>query len=419
MNINIYNLIIPIYSLYAFYIQKIKLNRISSGVVVLSVLMVAGLSPNYRDVLQLLLFFSIFFMASYQKYQQVNVSIQFSVMPLICVSLVNQIMFQFDLPALWIRIVLTLAFISIFTVIGQWVLNSFYHYKPRAKSTLFIAMLCLFFYIYYRQLMKLFAYLMAVEDSLLIMFQGVYLLIVLLFMMVLYFFHTSNENIRMVERDKADQAINQQYVDVMTRQYEEVRKFRHDYQNILIGLEGLIKAREWDALDEYFDQAWGSLQSASNDSQRQLEKLVYLQNADLRNLIYTKLLYAQSLSVTFKLEITESILIKTTDLMSLPRMLGIILDNAIEAASDIEESVVSIALIDEELETRIIVSNPYQSTLDAIHILRQEGYSTKGKGRGIGLYNLDLLVKKSNIMLQTELNDQVFTQELTILKEGI
>lgn len=416
MNVNVYTLSAAIYFLYAFFIQKIKLNRPISILLVAFVLWVTSLSPNYRDVLQLLLLFAVFFMVTYWQDRQVNRSIQASVMPLICVTLVNQFMVVFSFSAFWMRMLVTLVLISILTIMGQWLLNRLYETFPPSKSYVFILSLAVFFYLYYRQLMNVFAYLMVVNDSVLVMFQGVYLLVVVLFIMVIYFFHSSNENIRIVEREKSEQAMNQQYVDLMTQQYDEVRRFRHDYQNVLIGLEGLIKAREWEALANYFEEAWGRFHDQTNDNQQQLGKLIYLQNADLRNLLYTKLLYAQSLGVSYYLELSESILIETTDSMSMPRILGILLDNAIEAAEGVPNGEISIAIINEEAERRMIITNSYGGALPPMHQLRQEGYSTKGQGRGLGLYNLDQLIFESNMMLNTEIHKQVFTQELVIPK---
>ncbi|MGO1821855.1 MAG: sensor histidine kinase [Ruoffia tabacinasalis] len=250
-------------------------------------------------------------------------------------------------------------------------------------------------------------------------FRSVYLFASVLFVLVLIFFHNSSEQIRMIEQEKAQEEVNQQYNQLITRQYDDVRQFRHDYQNILLSLDGFIKAEEWDQLRDYFERVLDKHDIQTDDTNRQLGKLIYLQNADLRNLIYTKLLYAKSRGIVVNIEVSESMFIETDETLSLPRMLGIILDNAIEEAAEIQHGELSVSLIQEELESLIIVENSCRVNIESLVTLKENGYSTKGAERGIGLFNLDRLVDKSMILLNTQINDQVFTQELIIPREVI
>ena len=103
----------------------------------------------------------------------------------------------------------------------------------------------------------------------------------------------------------------------------------------------------------------------------------------LRNLIYTKLLYAKSRGIVVNIEVSESMFIETDETLSLPRMLGIILDNAIEEAAEIQYGELSVSLIQEELESLIIVENSCRVNIESLVTLKENGYSTKGAERGI------------------------------------
>ena len=78
--------------------------------------------------------------------------------------------------------------------------------------------------------------------------------------------------------------------------------------------------------------------------------------------------------------------IETDETLSLPRMLGIILDNAIEEAAEIQYGELSVSLIQEELESLIIVENSCRVNIESLVTLKENGYSTKGAERGIGLF---------------------------------
>lgn len=417
MNFNVYTLIVPLYTLVAFFSQKSKINKWSSLFIISLVILITRLNYNYKDILQSLLLFTIFFIAIYWQYRKVNISVQLSVIPILSIYASNQLLLNVQFPTVWIRIIVTIGLISLLVYLSNTVIHRLYKIYPKMRLYFFIVLLFAFFYMYYKQLMALFAYHMVFNES--IMLQGVYILVVSLFIMILYFFNNNSEQIRFIEQEKAQEEISQQYNQLITRQYDEVRRFRHDYQNILISLEGFIKAEEWDQLRDYFASALERHQDQTSDTERQLGKLIYLQNADLRHLLHTKLLYAISRGITVNIEVSESMLIETDEPHSLPRMLGIILDNAIEEAQQIQNGELSLSFIREELETLIIVENSCRMDIKDLSKLRTKGFSTKGENRGIGLYSLDRLLDKSTILLNTQVNTQVFTQELIIPKEVV
>ena len=60
--------------------------------------------------------------------------------------------------------------------------------------------------------------------------------------------------------------------------------FVMSYQNILLSLDGFIKAEEWDRLRDYFERVLDKHDIQTDDTNRQLGKLIYLQNAELTKL---------------------------------------------------------------------------------------------------------------------------------------
>jgi two-component system sensor histidine kinase AgrC len=98
----------------------------------------------------------------------------------------------------------------------------------------------------------------------------------------------------------------------------------------------------------------------------------------------------------------------------LTKLLGIYLDNAIEASSDTDKKLVTLELYKLKDDIKIVVSNSYNEDSNIIN-KEQKGVSTKGKGRGNGLYFASKLVSKNRwITTNQKTVDEFYIQELII-----
>lgn len=112
-------------------------------------------------------------------------------------------------------------------------------------------------------------------------------------------------------------------------------------------------------------------------------------NSGLRALIYAKL---SCLSQEYNINLIISISVNTKILDSIDsktnvdmcKVLGVLLDNAIEATSATEKKLIGVSLYIENNIFNIIISNSFTDTLDFDKI-DMITYSTNGKNRGCGL----------------------------------
>ena len=107
--------------------------------------------------------------------------------------------------------------------------------------------------------------------------------------------------------------------------------------------------------------------------------------------------------------------ISSNDYMTLYKIIGIILDNAIEAASSSKKKYILIDVYDESNTIIFEISNSYtgKMNLESINI---KGYSTKGNKRGLGLYIMNnLLIKCNNIKVEQTVNNRVHIFNTKIL----
>lgn len=173
-----------------------------------------------------------------------------------------------------------------------------------------------------------------------------------------------------------------EYVHSLETTNVEIRKFRHDYKNILLTLEGYLDDKNYDKLDQYFRTViLPTIIELDKDSFK-ISKVVNIEISELKSMIVNKVLVAQHKGIDTIVEVPYPIKRTTKDFsIILIRSLGIILDNAIEAASEINGSQIKIALLQNKDFFTIIVENTCQSEIPPVHILKANGFSTKGEGK--------------------------------------
>lgn len=209
------------------------------------------------------------------------------------------------------------------------------------------------------------------------------------------------------------------YVASIEQINQDMRKFKHDYVNILSSLRTFIDDKNYDGLHTYF---YDHILEANHHEQLNQQAIMMLNNLkinSLKGLLMTKILQAQSHQIPFYIEIIEEITDISVDPIQLNRMMGILLDNAIEAARSIESGEVRIAFIHIDDAILIVVSNTFDEKMSIkIHEIYQEGFSTKGENRGIGLANLRQIMNNlHNVNLNTKISHPYFIQEVAFQKE--
>lgn len=99
------------------------------------------------------------------------------------------------------------------------------------------------------------------------------------------------------------------------------------------------------------------------------------------------------------------------------RILGILLDNAIEASEQCNEKIINITFRDDSKNYRqlIIIENTYHNKEVDTEKIFEKGVSEKENHTGLGLWEVRKLVKKNNnINLYTTKTEKFFKQQLEI-----
>ena len=136
---------------------------------------------------------------------------------------------------------------------------------------------------------------------------------------------------------------------------------------------------------------------------------------ELKGLLSSKIIRAQGKGIDVFVDISDKINNISMDIIDMVRVIGILLDNAIEAAEICEKPIIKLGIIKKTQSILIVIINSCIEDTPPVYKVFQKGFSTKGKGRGMGLSNVrDILNKSSNIFLDTTIKNGEFIQKLEI-----
>ncbi len=215
-------------------------------------------------------------------------------------------------------------------------------------------------------------------------------------------------------------SVMQDYTERMESLYEEMRSFRHDYKNILSTMEHYIDTGDVGALQVYFHEKIQPLEPAFSRDSFLLGKLHLIGEPALKGLLYTKLIAMLNHRLNISLEISERIERFPMDNLTLCRILGILLDNAIEAAVCSVGQTISLAIIRAGSDTLFVIGNDSLPPPVPVSRLFERGCSTKEGHAGLGLATVrELIEPLSNVFLSTEWKESYFSQTLTIQGEEL
>lgn len=196
--------------------------------------------------------------------------------------------------------------------------------------------------------------------------------------------------------------------------HDSVRGFKHDFDNIVTTIGGYIKTNDMNGLENYYSQLEEDCQKVNN---------LYILNPDIinnpgiYNLLTTKYGEAEEKGIKVNLTVLLDLNNLHMKIYEFARILGILLDNAIEAASECDEKVLNIVFRNDSKNNRniILIENTYKDKDVNIGEIFNKGVSGKENHTGLGLWEIRQILKKNNnVNLHTTKNDNYFSQQLEI-----
>lgn len=135
------------------------------------------------------------------------------------------------------------------------------------------------------------------------------------------------------------------YIEMYNQMIEEslnnMRSFKHDHKNIVISISGFLESNDIDGLKKYFYANIAKNEYIDNEN---LIGLINIKNSPIKGLIYTKISNAISKGINININIENNIdnfIIKDIDAC---KIMGILIDNAIESSVESEQKILNIGV---------------------------------------------------------------------------
>ena len=196
--------------------------------------------------------------------------------------------------------------------------------------------------------------------------------------------------------------------------HDNIRCFKHDFNNILQAIGGYIQINDMEGLKKYYKQILKDCNKVNN---------LYVLSPDVINnpaiysILASKYYSADAKGITINLDVFLDLNDLKMQIYEFTRILGILLDNAIEASSECDEKIINITIRNEENKHRqiLIISNTYPNKDVDTEKIYEKAYTTKPNNTGLGLWEVRKILKKNNnLNLFTTKNNEFFTQQLEI-----
>ena len=188
------------------------------------------------------------------------------------------------------------------------------------------------------------------------------------------------------------------YVKNLENSYQNLRKFRHDYQNILLSLGEYIQTADDPELQQYFRQVVTKSKQSLNRDFGHFDNLEQIKDKPLKAIIQSKFSVARQAGIQVRLEANDPIAAIAIDSVTLSRVSGILLDNAIEAVKGQSGGQIAVALVKYPRMVELIFANSLNHPIERLDELMVAGHTSKGAGHGQGLATVrELLDPLANV----------------------
>ena len=222
-----------------------------------------------------------------------------------------------------------------------------------------------------------------------------------------FYFVSLYRNDKENKKSELKQSINPLIQELL----DEMKASEHEYKNHLNILYCMIQVCKEDELRDRAKKYIGNVFENKN----LLSNLSYIENTILKGVLLSKINQAEKNEIICKYKIDSQLEGIALDDSELTVVLSNLLNNAIESASKSEKKYIDIFTTYQNGRYIIEVSNSVSNlTEDMIPSISKVRFSTKGTGRGYGLYNINKIVNKYKGKINMSMKEDMFNVSIEI-----
>lgn len=198
---------------------------------------------------------------------------------------------------------------------------------------------------------------------------------------------------------------------------DDLRSFKHDFFNIIQAIDGYIKTKDMDSLEKYYE---GIKKDCDDLNTKSILNSDIIDDSGIYNLLATKYYKARHAGLSFDLNILTKVSTIDLEPYILSRILGILIDNAIEASLSSLERKIVFEIVPVPNKVKITLMNSYSNKDVDLSKIYEKGVTSKKDNKnphGIGLWKVHkILEEHNNLNLKSSKSNEYFIQTLEILK---
>ena len=244
----------------------------------------------------------------------------------------------------------------------------------------------------------------------------IFLVLQTLFVSALFIWMTIKQKERYEQKIKNQELVYlKKYTDSLEKVQEQSARFRHDYKNLILSLKEKAEFSQDIALKE-------KIESLEHYSQPYLtDKFAYrylknVKNDYVKSLLISKLYTASQKYIHCTFEYPNVIQNIPMDIFDFVRVLGILIDNALEAAEESEKKELAIAIYQDKEQMEISIINSCNQAKKSINQLTQKGVTTKKGHSGLGLSNIEEINRKNeNMFVNYQMEAEQFIAHVVLI----
>lgn len=234
-----------------------------------------------------------------------------------------------------------------------------------------------------------------------------------------YFFISTFSMVKTMKLEKVEEDLEQEKLYNKTLQilHDNIRAFKHDFANIVSGIGGYVDTNDMEGLRKYYKQLLQDCKQVSNLGSLNPE---VINSPSVYSVLANKYYRADSLGIKISLESFIDFKNLHMGIYEFTRILGILMDNAIEAASECDNKLINVVIRNDVKQHRqlLIIENTYKEKDINLDKISEKGYSTKPNNTGLGLWEVDRIIKKhKNLARFTSKNEEFFKQQIEMYNE--
>lgn len=239
---------------------------------------------------------------------------------------------------------------------------------------------------------------------------GITLISIIIFFLLYYFYMDERNNYEKLN-DEYNTVFN--YVQNFENWIDDEQMSRHELKNSLSAIREITNDKKViKKIDEILDMT-----IIVDD--HYIEQLKGIPKGGLKGLLYYKIAIASNNNVGMVAEISPKVTemieeLSEGQLRQICILLGIYLDNAIEAATLSKKKLVTLEVYPLNNQLQFVISNTYENKIP-LEEIKKKGYSTKGEGRGKGLHYANKVVNKNKrLTADNILLNEFYIQKLAV-----